>query len=325
VGSNPTLSAISRARSASLTSLKLGLVGLGKIARDQHLPAITATDGAELIAVASRNSQADGVNHYDDLEAMLAVEPALDAVILCQPPAVRFEAAQTALRARKHVFLEKPPGATVCEVDILAALAREMGVTLFASWHSRFGSAVPAAKQWLRQNPPIRLSINWKEDIRVWHPGQDWILETGGFGVFDPGINALSILTHLLDDAVRVTAATLETPENRGAPVAAKLDMVTAGGVPVAAELDFLQTGPQSWDIIAETENGRMTLSHGGNALSINDASQDVGAEREYPAMYGHFVDLVRHNKSDVDTAPLQLVADAFMLGEFKRVEAFSF
>jgi D-galactose 1-dehydrogenase len=325
VGSNPTLSAISRVWRASVTSLKLGLVGFGKIARDQHLPAIAAAEGAELTAVASRNARADGVNGYPDLDAMLASEPRLDAVILCQPPAVRFGAAQKALLAGKHVFLEKPPGATVREVEILSAHARAMGVTLFTSWHSRFGAAVPAAKEWLRDNPPIRLTIDWKEDIRVWHPGQDWILGAGGFGVFDPGINALSILTHLLDDPVHVKAAMLETPENRGAPIAAKLNMATSGGVPIIADLDFLQTGPQSWDIIAEATNGTMALSRGGNALSVNGVAQDVGAEGEYPAMYRHFVELVRSRTSDVDLAPLQLVVDAFMLGKNSLVEAFTF
>ena len=39
------------------------------------------------------------------------------------------------------------------------------------------------------------LQVTWKEDIRRWHPGQDWILAAGGFGIFDPGINAFSILT----------------------------------------------------------------------------------------------------------------------------------
>jgi D-galactose 1-dehydrogenase len=312
-------------RSENEMAFKFGIVGLGKIARDQHLPAIAATEGVELVAVASRNAQADGVNNHPDLDAMLVAELALDAVILCQPPAVRFDAAQTALRAGKHVFLEKPPGTTVREVEILAALAREMDVTLFASWHSRFGAAVFAAKQWLQANPPTRLTINWKEDIHVWHPGQDWILEAGGFGVFDPGINALSILTHLFDDPVRVIAASLETPENRGAPIAAKLDMVTAGGVPVVADFDFLQTGPQSWDIIAEATKGTVTLSNGGNALSINGVTQDVGADGEYPAMYRHFVDLIRTGASDVDTAPLQIVADAFMVGQTKQVEAFTF
>ena len=41
--------------------LKIGLVGFGKIAQDQHLPAIARTDGVELIAVASRHGQAPGV------------------------------------------------------------------------------------------------------------------------------------------------------------------------------------------------------------------------------------------------------------------------
>jgi D-galactose 1-dehydrogenase len=308
-----------------VTPLRLGLVGLGKIARDQHLPAIAATAGADLVAVASRNAQADGVNNYANLDAMLAAEPALDAAILCQPPVARFDAAQIALRAGKHVFLEKPPGATVREVAMLSELADEMGVTLFASWHSRFGAAVGAAKAWIAENPPIALSINWKEDIRVWHPGQDWILEAGGFGVFDPGINALSILTHLLDDPVRVTSAILETPANRGAPIAASVEMLTSHGVPVTANLDFRQTGPQSWDIIIESATGSMTLSQGGNALSINGAAQTVGEQREYPAMYRHFVDLIRSGTSDVDATPLQLVADAFMIGRTRPTEAFVF
>src|ERR1700712_703033 len=102
---------------------KLGLVGLGKIARDQHLPAIAATEGIELVAVASRNARADTVANYPDLETMLAREPTIDAIILCQPPQVRYAAAVVALTAGKHVFLEKPPGRTVGEVDALLALA----------------------------------------------------------------------------------------------------------------------------------------------------------------------------------------------------------
>jgi D-galactose 1-dehydrogenase len=200
-----------------------------------------------------------------------------------------------------------------------------MDVTLFASWHSRFGAAVETAKQWIVENAPLAVSINWKEDIRVWHPGQDWILEAGGFGVFDPGINALSILTHLLDDPVRVTAAILETPENRGAPIAAQLEMRTANDVPVTSDFDFRQTGLQSWDINVEAANGTMTLSHGGNAMSVDGVTQNIESGEEYPAMYRHFVDLVRTGKSDVDTAPLQLVADAFMVGRTIRSDAFTF
>lgn len=63
----------------------LGLVGIGKIARDQHLPAIAAEPGFDLLACASRHAQVRGVRNYPDIDALLAAEPALDAVSLAAP------------------------------------------------------------------------------------------------------------------------------------------------------------------------------------------------------------------------------------------------
>ena len=57
---------------------------------------------------------------------------------------------------------------------------------------------VALAKTWLAENPLRRLHVTWKEDVRIWHPGQEWVWEPGGLGVFDPGINALSIMTEIL-------------------------------------------------------------------------------------------------------------------------------
>ena len=227
----------------------MGLVGLGKIARDEHLPAIAHTEGAELVAVASRNAAAEGYAHYPDLATMLAGQPDIDAVILCQPPQVRYEAAREALLAGKHVFLEKPPGATLSEVEALADIANSQGVTLYASWHSRYSAPVEQARAWCAGRELTRVEINWKEDVRRWHPGQDWIWEAGGFGVFDPGINALSILTEVLAERVRLLDATLHIPSNRAAPIAAELVMATAAGMPIIAAFDWRQTGPQIWQI----------------------------------------------------------------------------
>jgi D-galactose 1-dehydrogenase/L-arabinose 1- dehydrogenase len=306
-----------------MTNIRLGLVGLGKIARDQHLPAIAATEGIELVAVASRNATAEGVNNYPDLAAMLGGEPDLDAVVLCQPPQARYDAAQTALAAGKHVFLEKPPGATVSEAQALVALATAQGVTLFASWHSRYAAAVVTARAWVAANTVERVTITWKEDVRHWHPGQGWIWEPGGFGVFDPGINALSILTEVIGVPVRLIDAELEMPSNRQAPIAAGLAMATAGGVPIAAEFDFRQTGPQSWDISIQSAAGTIVLSHGGNQMTIDGVAQDVGPEAEYPGLYRRFVGLIGAGESDVDLVPLQIVADAFLRGRSRPTDAF--
>ena len=296
-------------------SIRAGLVGLGKIARDQHLPAMTKTDGIDLVAVASRNAQGEGVNKYPDLGAMLAGEPDLGAVILCQPPQARYHAARQALLAGKHVFLEKPPGATVSEVEALIALAKAQNVTLYASWHSRYAAAVAQAKAWIALRQIERISIQWREDVRHWHPGQPWIWEAGGFGVFDPGINALSILTEIVPEPVTVLSANLEVPSNKDAPIGATLAMATASGAPIDTVLDWRQTGPQTWDIAVDTDNGSLLLSEGGNTLRLDGEVQLKAPDEEYPAMYRRFVDLVADRAIDADIAPLRLVADAFLCG----------
>jgi predicted dehydrogenase len=196
-------------------------------------------------------------------------------------------------------------------------------VTLFASWHSRHAAAVAQARAWLEGRSLRKVTINWKEDVRRWHPGQTWIWQAGGFGVFDPGINALSILTEILHEPVLLSRADLEVPSNRQAPIAATLALRTAGGTPIEAVFDFRQTGPQSWDIAVEAEDGGMLLSDGGNRLAIDGAVQASPPEREYPTLYRHFVDLVRSGRSDVDLVPLQLVADAFLCARFEAVAAF--
>ncbi|SFJ61165.1 D-galactose 1-dehydrogenase [Bosea sp. OK403] len=304
--------------------LRLAIVGLGKIARDQHLPAVAGLPSIAIAAVVSRNARLDGVPCFETLDELFASDVAVDAVALCTPPQVRRAQAALALAAGKHVMLEKPPGATVSELAPLIAAARDKGLTLFATWHSRFAPAVDPARAFLAAHRPLSVRIDWREDVRVWHPGQDWIFEAGGLGVFDPGINALSILTRILPRPVFLQGAGLAFPANRAAPIAAELDLADEAGLPIRAEFDFLQTGPQSWDMRMETEGGTLMLSAGGAKLTHDGRPLVDEAEAEYPALYRRFVDLVGRRESDVDLTPLQLVADAFLLGQRRSVEAFT-
>lgn len=307
--------------SSGKSPIRLGLVGVGKIVRDQHLPAVAKDEDYRLVAAASPHATVDGISNFKTIEEMLA-STELDAVSLCMPPQVRYGAARTALEAGKHVFLEKPPGATVSEVEDLKALAAEKDVSLFASWHSRYAPAVEAARTFLAGTTVRKASFIWKEDVRKWHPGQAWIWEAGGFGVFDPFINCLSIVTHILPP-LHITRAELDFPANREAPVAARMAFAGSNGLTADAEIDWLQTGPQSWDIMVETDAGKMILSSGGAKLAIDGRAVHEEPEQEYPMLYRRFAEIVRAGKSDTDIAPLQHVADAFMLGKRKVVEAF--
>jgi len=104
-------------------AFKIALAGIGKIARDQHIPALIASTEWELAATVSRHATVDGVEAYDDFHAMLKSRPDIEAVSLCMPPVPRFDYAKAAILAGRHVMLEKPPGASLAEVvDALNAL-----------------------------------------------------------------------------------------------------------------------------------------------------------------------------------------------------------
>jgi len=223
-------------------------------------------------------------------------------------------------------LLEKPPGATVCEVEQLRDLADRYGVSLYATWHSRHGVAVATAKALLKESHLKSATLTWKEDVKKWHPGQEWIWQAGGLGVFDPGINGLSILTECLSEAAFVTKANLVFPANKAAPIAAQLDFVTQSDANIHADFDWRQCDGEAWSIDFDTDKGLLSVLDGGAALQLNDEVIELSEHSEfgeYQAIYQNFAKLIKQRKSDVDLTPLKLVADAFLLGSRETTEPF--
>ena len=305
---------------------QIGIIGLGKIAQDQHLPVIKANPDFQLLAVSSQR----GLTHEDarytflDYRDLLKL-PDIEAVSICTPPQVRHQIARDALVAGKSVLLEKPPAATLSELEDLRELAAKVGKVVFTTWHAQYNKAVDEAKKALAGWTIKRLLVTWKEDVRHWHPGQQWIWEAGGFGVFDPGINALSIVTRIMPEPVFIKSSSLEFPANRDAPIAANLAFsMSHGQGDLQAVFDWRQTGPQTWDIEVETEAGlTLKLTHGGSCLEIGGREVVKEDPAEYQAIYRRFDELLNARQSDVDTAPFRLVADAFMIGKRVQVDAF--
>ena len=308
---------------------KIAIIGIGKISKDQHLPVIAKDKSFELSAIVSQS----GFRHPDvptfrTPAELYAALPGVEAVAICTPPHVRRAIAQEALVAGKHVLLEKPPTPTTAEFVDLAQQAERRGRVIFATWHSRYNAAVDEAKRRLAGSTLRSLAIEWKEDVRRWHPGQEWVWDAGNFGVFDPGINALSIVTKIAPGAMFVKGATLEFPANRDAPIAAALVFSSAVAESpssrLVAQFDWRQEGEQSWNIDIATSKGKtLRLTHGGSKLFVDGALVLEAPMAEYEAIYRHFDELLAGGRSDIDGAPLQLVADAFLVG--RRVEVASF
>ena len=294
--------------------IQIAIIGLGKIALDQHIPAIAANADFDLVATAGggRGGLARDVPHYSDhLELLRAQHGQLDAVAICTPPGPRFTVARDCLDAGLHVMLEKPPTATLQELAALELLANRLERTLFTAWHSQFAPAVARLAETLRGEEVTRLRIVWHEDVRRWHPGQDWVFDAGGYGVFDPGINALSIATAVLPEPLIVTGCNLIIPDGRQSPIAAELKF----DGDKSASFNWRETSQQVWTMSIRTALGRvLELSEGGRCLTIGDQVQSPEDDGEYPRLYLRFAALVAGRQSLVDAQPLRMVADAFLV-----------
>lgn len=299
--------------------IRIALVGLGKIARDQHIPILESSPDFELKSLISRAANHDRYPVFRSLNEAIASGPKVDAIGICTPPQVRFSIAQEAVDAGCAVLVEKPPAKTVGAARAIAQLSESDKQTVFFAWHSRFAPFVEEARGWASNRRIARARIIWKEDAQKWHPGQHWLWQPGGFGVFDPGINALSILTSILAGPVNVTRAQFQARESEQTPVAAELN-INIGGTNVMGTFDFRPRDSEIWSLRLEDQAGETLELHGGGAeISINGEKRRTRPVSEYSGVYRRFADLIRSSRSEVDVRPLEIIADAFLLARWSR------
>jgi predicted dehydrogenase len=307
--------------------LRVAIIGYGKIAEDEHVPSIAGNPRFELAAAvgsrAPRGGAVPGLHRHGE---MLEAVRDLDAVAICTPPSSRYEIARDCIEAGLHCLLEKPPATTLSEIEDLRLQAEGRQVTLFATWHAQYNPAVDRAAEALAGKRIARMRIDWRESVRKWHPGQQWIWQAGGFGVFDPGINALSIATRIFPGPLFVREAELLVPENLDMPIAAAIRFSSpAADGEVSAGFDWREESDEIWTIAVETTDGlALRLTGGGARLDIEGGDSFEAARDEYPRIYERFARLLDERRSLVDVAPLRLTADAFLVGRRVSVEPFA-
>jgi predicted dehydrogenase len=301
--------------------IRIAIIGYGKIAEDQHVPAIEGNDRFELVATSSRSGQGVGEKFTDWRELIRSVD-GLEAVAITTPPEPRYTIARECIEAGLHCLLEKPPTTGLAEIADLDCLAQGKGVTAFTTWHAQHHSTVDSAAKALAGKRIKSMQIHWHEDVHKWHPGQQWIWEPGGFGVFDPGINAFSIATKIFPGSLFVKSAELSFPEDAQTPIVADVVFYSpdADGE-LTASLDWRRTEGEEWTITIETADGTtVRLEDGGARLILDDQTSADNGIGEYPDIYRRFVDLIDERRSLIDVAPLRLVADCLLVGGRKSV-----
>jgi D-galactose 1-dehydrogenase len=305
-----------------MNPMKIAILGFGKIAEDQHVPSIAGNPRFELVATSSRSGHGVQPVFADWRELIRSVE-GLEAVAITTPPGPRYDIARECILAGLHCMLEKPPAAGLAQISDLASLAEAQSVSLFTTWHAQNNPAVDEAARLLAGKRIKSMAVRWHENVHKWHPGQHWIFEAGGFGVFDPGINAFSVITKIFPGAVFVRSAELQVPGNAQAPIAAKIELASpAADGSLSVSFDFRWSDEEEWTIDIETADGTaLRLERGGARLFVEGVERQCEGPGEYPDIYRIFADLIDERRSHVDVAPLRLVADSLLVGSIRKVE----
>ena len=161
-----------------MTTVRLGIIGCGRIAQVAHLPAIEKAEGVTVTAVCDGNPEvAEAVARRYDIPAVhkdagsLLADDSVDAVIVAIPDRFHRDIVSTALRAGKHVLVEKPLAATEDECRELAAIAAATGLKLQVASMKRHDQGVEYAKAFVEDGLGELRSFNAWYRIGDLRPG----------------------------------------------------------------------------------------------------------------------------------------------------------
>ncbi|MET3805620.1 putative dehydrogenase [Nakamurella sp. UYEF19] len=197
-------------------TLRVALAGCGVISV-QHLEAITAAPGAELVAVCDTDperARTTALQHrcreYGDFEQMLDVERP-DVVHVCTPHFRHAPMAIAALGRNVNVLLEKPLATTVADGEAVARAARTSPAILGVCYQNRYNNTARAMRDLidggtLGRPRGGRATVNWFRDNGYYSrsPWRGTWARGGGGVLINQSIHTLDLLQWFLGDVVEI-------------------------------------------------------------------------------------------------------------------------
>ncbi len=205
-----------------MDKVRIGIIGVGGIAQNAHLPPLNASPDVEIVAVCDINPDTlkkvgDQYNIPEDHRFLdyhdLANCPDVDAVEVCTPNNMHIPCALAAAKAGKPVNVEKPLALSCEEAQPLVDLMDEKQLVSMMCFSYRFFPAVQYAKHLMEQGllgDVVSVSVEYLKDSAFWEGRRlDWrfVKEIGGTGVLgDLGAHLVDMARYLVGDFKEVSA-----------------------------------------------------------------------------------------------------------------------
>jgi predicted dehydrogenase len=315
-------------------TLKVGIIGCGNVAANRHLPALKSLKTVEVVAAADideeRLKQVVDRFHigksFADYKILLS-DPSVDVVGVLVPLQLHFEVAMAALKAQKHLLLEKPITMTLGQADQLIEQAAGTDRKVIMGLNKRWHRLVRRARKVIEDEKlgPISFINIVSSSGQDYRTVPAWRLKRhqGGGNLVENGTHFYDIWRFLLQDDIEEVFA-VSASKNNSEDEPAIITARTLNGVFLNCALSDFSPNRNEIEILGENRALRLSLHRfdGFEFTPFNACSGDIGARlksmvrffKELPigllqyryggdytesfrAQWKHFIDCIQNDK----------------------------
>ena len=309
-------------------TIRVGIIGCGKIAQVRHIPEYAANPHTEVygfydINLARAEELAEKYNGkaYASYEELLA-DPAIEAVSVCAANHVHAEITVAALKAGKHVLCEKPMAVTLEECEAMVAAARESGKYLMIGQNQRLAKAHAKAKELIEQGAIGKVltfrTIFGHGGPETWSidPGSNvWFFDKtkAAMGAMaDLGIHKTDMIQYVLGSKIVKTQAVLSTLDKKDAT--GSLIGVDDNAICIyQMENGIIGTMTASWTYYAAEDNTTVIYGTKGELRLYDDPRYSVQQINADGTRIDYQIDQIQTNDNQTASGIIDLFVDCLV------------
>ena len=309
-------------------SIKVGIIGCGKIAQVRHIPEYAANPHAEVYGFYDINrARAEelavkyGGKAFASYQELLA-DPEIEAVSVCAANHAHAEIAIAALKAGKHVLCEKPMAVTLEECEAMVAAAKEAGKYLMIGQNQRLAKAHAKAKELIAQGAIGKVltfrTIFGHGGPETWSidPGSNvWFFDKtkAAMGAMaDLGIHKTDMIQYVLGSKIVKTQAVLTTLDKKDAT--GSLIGVDDNAICIyQMENGVIGTMTASWTYYAAEDNTTVIYGTKGELRLYDDPKYSVQQINADGTRIDYQIDQIQTNDNQTASGIIDLFVDCLV------------
>ena len=309
-------------------SIRVGIIGCGKIAQVRHIPEYVANPNVELYGFYDINqtrteelAKKYGGKAFASYEELLADET-IEAVSVCAANHVHAEITIAALKAGKHVLCEKPMAVTLAECEAMVAAAEESGKYLMIGQNQRLAMAHAKAKELIEQGAIGKVltfrTIFGHGGPETWSidPGSNvWFFDKtkAAMGAMaDLGIHKTDMIQYVLGSKIVKTQAVLTTLDKKDAT--GSLIGVDDNAICIyQMENGIIGTMTASWTYYAAEDNTTVIYGTKGELRLYDDPKYSVQQINADGTRIDYQIDQIQTNDNQTASGIIDLFVDCLV------------